>query len=106
MALSNNQKIYSGGFIVIVVMCVGTLALVNGQFGGSDDAGGEEAEHHGYTPWTGNLFEIIGFDLPGETESMLFAVQAAIGAVIIGYFIGQNAATNRIKSESGKDEDN
>ena len=104
-ALSKNQKIYIGGFAVIVIMCVGTLALVNGEFGGSDDAGGGDAEAHGYEPWTGNLFDILGFELPGETESMLFAVQAAIGAVIIGYFIGQNSAMNKMKSGSKKDEE-
>jgi cobalt transport protein len=31
-----------------------------------------------------NLWEV-----PGETESLLFALQAAIGASIIGFFIGR-----------------
>jgi cobalt/nickel transport protein len=39
----------------------------------------------GYEPWIGNL----AFEPPGgETESLLFALQAAIGAVVIGYFFG------------------
>jgi len=101
MALSKNQKIYIGCFAVIAVMCIATLTLVNGDFGGSDDAGGGVAEDYGYEPWTGNLFEVIGFDMPGETESLLFAVQAAIGAIIIGYFIGVNSAKNSLKAAKG-----
>ena len=79
MALSNNQKLYIGCFAVIIVMSVVFLACVNGDFGGSDDAGGGVADD----------------ELPGETESLLFAVQAAIGAIIIGYFIGFNAGQKR-----------
>lgn len=83
-----NSTMYIVGFAIIAVLVVGTLLLVPGEFGGSDDSGGEAAESYGYEPWTGNWMENIGFELPGETESFLFAVQAAIGAVIIGYFIG------------------
>lgn len=91
MALSKNAKIYIIGFAIIAVFCAGTLLMVNGEFGGSDDAGGGVAEDHGYEPWTDNWMADVGFELPGETESFLFAVQAAIGAIIIGYFIGLNA---------------
>ncbi|AGI48209.1 ABC-type cobalt transport system, periplasmic component [Thermoplasmatales archaeon BRNA1] len=106
MALSKDQKLYLGCFIVIAVMCVATLALVNGEFGGSDDAGGEEADKYGYEAWTGDILTIItgdeDYELPGETESMLFAVQAAIGAIIIGYFIGANSMKK--KMEQGGDD--
>ena len=99
MALSKNMKIYIAGFAVIIVMCVVTLAAVDGEFGGSDDAGGEEADKYGYVPWTGDILTIItgdpDYELPGETESMLFAVQAAIGAIIIGYFIGVNSGKKK-----------
>ena len=99
MALSNNQKLYIGCIAVIIVLSVGTLALVNGDFGGSDDSGGAAAEDYGYEAWTGDILTIItgdpNYELPGETESLLFAVQAAIGAIIIGYFIGFNAAQKK-----------
>jgi len=37
-----------------------------------------------YKPWAKNLIE-----LPGEeTESLLFALQAALGAGIVGYVLG------------------
>ena len=91
----DNKVLYIVGFAIIAILCVGTLLMVNGEFGGSDDAGGEVAENYGYEPWTDNWMADIGFELPGETESFLFAVQAAIGAIIIGYFIGTNAASKR-----------
>ena len=99
MALSKNAKIYIGGFAVISIMIIATFLLVPGEYGGSDDAGGGTAEDIGYEPWTDNWMTDLGFELPGETESMLFAVPAAIGALIIGYFIGTNSA----KKKSEKD---
>ncbi len=57
------------------------------EFGGADgEAGDIIAEiNPNYEPWIGNL----GFEPPGgETESLLFALQAAIGALVIGYFFG------------------
>jgi cobalt transport protein len=91
----DNKTLYIVGFAIIAIMCVGTLLLVNGEFGGSDDAGGEVVEEYDYEPWTEDWMADLGFELPGETESFLFAVQAAIGAIIIGYFIGMNAASKK-----------
>jgi cobalt transport protein len=104
MALSKNAKIYIAGFTIIAVLVIATLLLVPGDFGGSDDAGGSEAEAHGYEPWTDNWMADLGFELPGETESFLFAVQAAIGAIIIGYFIGVNAGRKEVAEEKSKNE--
>ncbi|EHP87384.1 energy-coupling factor ABC transporter substrate-binding protein [Methanotorris formicicus] len=55
-----------------------------GYFGGSDDVGTEAIEATGYHPW----FHPIWEPPSGEIESLLFALQAAIGAIIIGYYIG------------------
>jgi cobalt/nickel transport protein len=38
-------------------------------------------------------------ELPGEIESLLFAIQAAIGAVIIGYFIGSARSKKQAAQE-------
>jgi cobalt/nickel transport protein len=78
---------------VIAVLFIGQFfigAAMNpdSEFGGADG----EAEGvindvtGGYEPFDPNLpkFEPPG----GETESLLFALQAAIGAIIIGYFFG------------------
>ncbi len=97
MELTKNQIMFIAGFAVIAVLVIGTLAFATPKdaeepFGGSDGEGGGVAEDAGYTPWTGDLFSIITgdseYELPGEIESMLFAVQAAIGAIIIGFFVG------------------
>ena len=94
-----NRTIYIIGFAIIAVMCIATFLMVPGEFGGSDDAGGGVAEDYNYEPWTDNWLADIGFELPGETESMLFAVQAAIGAIIIGYFIGMTSARKKDSQE-------
>ncbi len=62
-----------------------------GQYGGADDAAGDaigeiynNTTGKEYTPWFNSLWEPPS----GEIESLLFALQAAIGAIIIGYFFG------------------
>ena len=47
-----------------------------------------------YTPW----FESIYTPPSGEIESLLFALQAAIGSLIIGYFLGYYRALARAKA--------
>lgn len=71
--------------LAVILLVVLPLLLVNGEFGGADDAAeGVITEiDPGYEPRLKPLTE-----LPGETESMLFALQAAIGAGVIGYSIG------------------
>lgn len=81
------KSIWKNGLMLlaVVLLIVLPLLFVNGEFGGADDAAegiiSEIAPD--YKPWFGPLTE-----LPGETESMLFALQAAIGAGVIGYTIG------------------
>lgn len=53
-------------------------------WGGADGAAAELIEASGYEPWTGPFWAPPS----GEVESLLFALQAAIGAVIIGYVFG------------------
>lgn len=71
--------------ITIVLMAALPLLLVNGDFGGSDNAAESMIKtiNPAYKPWFSPLMKP-----PAETESMLFALQAAIGAGIIGYTIG------------------
>ena len=88
-----NWQIYVIGFAVIAVFVIGVLAWGYGQgdeFGGADD-GAEDVIADidpDYVPWTDGIWG--DYELPGETESLLFAVQAAIGALVIGYFIGRS----------------
>lgn len=72
---------------VILLLAIVPLALQKGaEFGGSDD----QAEsiitevNPGYHSWFSSIWEPPS----GEIESLLFALQAAIGAGFIGYYMG------------------
>lgn len=54
------------------------------SFGGTDSAVTSILEEHGVEPWFQPLFEPGS----GEIESGLFAVQAALGAGILGFALG------------------
>ncbi len=55
-----------------------------GYFVGADSSASTAIENTGYEPWFSSLWEPPS----GEIESLLFALQAAIGAIIIGYVLG------------------
>lgn len=73
--------------LLIVILTVTPLLIVkNSEFGGADGEAETVIEqvNPNYKPWADNLIAPPG----GETESMLFALQAAIGALIIGFGFG------------------
>ncbi len=88
---------------LVVVIVAFPLAYYNGKgeeqgyFGGSDDQGSQYIESTGYHPW----FSSIWTPSSGEMESLLFTIQAAIGAIIIGYILGyyKGMAKERKKNE-------
>lgn len=53
-------------------------------WGGADGIVADIIEEQGYEPWANPLWEPPS----GEIESLLFALQAAIGAFVIGYVFG------------------
>lgn len=53
-------------------------------WGGADGNAADLIEASGYEPWIEPFWEPPS----GEIESLLFALQAAIGAVVIGYIFG------------------
>lgn len=71
----------------------------DGYFGGSDGAAAEVIEESGYEPTSSPLWEPPS----GEIESLLFALQAAIGAIIIGYFIGYWRGQSKCKKNEDED---
>jgi cobalt/nickel transport protein len=89
---------YIVGIIAILFVAqffYGVLAHPNAEFGGADG----EAENvitaisPDYQPWNPG---IPTFEPPsGEIESLLFALQAAIGSLIIGYFFGYYRGKNQ-----------
>jgi len=48
-----------------------------------------------YQPWFTSIYEPPS----GEIESLLFALQAAIGSLIIGYFLGYYRAVEKAKRD-------
>lgn len=74
--------------ILLVIIVAVPLAFMGGsEFGGSDGQGADAVTEiePDYEPW----FESIWSPPSGEIESLLFCVQAALGAGIIGFAIGR-----------------
>ncbi|WP_338450751.1 energy-coupling factor ABC transporter substrate-binding protein [Niallia oryzisoli] len=89
-------------FILAVIM----LAIIplfiqkDSDFGGADGAAQEAITeiNAGYEPWFESFWEPPG----GETESLLFVLQGAIGAGFIGYFIGYMKGRKGKEDKEGK----
>ena len=79
--------------IAVLIAVIPFLALKGAEFGGSDDAGSvmvEEIKGEEYEPWfTPVLENLIGGEIPGEIESLLFCIQSGIGVGIIAFFMGR-----------------
>lgn len=77
--------------VLVVLLTVFPLWLKSGaEFGGADGMAEEVIvqTHPDYEPWFNSLWEPPS----GEIESLLFALQAAIGAGFIGYYLGRMKA--------------
>lgn len=79
-------------FLIILALVIYPLiTITDSEFEGADgEAEGVISEiNPDYEPWAESILEPPG----GETESLLFALQAALGAGVIGlgfgYFIGR-----------------
>jgi len=71
----------------VVALVALPLVFVKGKFGGTDDAASQviETSQPGFKPW----FHPIWKPPSAEVEGLLFALQAAIGAGVIGYVVGR-----------------
>ena len=75
--------------LICLVIAIGAAPLIlvkNSEFGGADGKAEELITeiNPGYEPWAESLIEPPG----GETESLLFALQAALGAGVVSYVLG------------------
>ncbi|NLK64588.1 MAG: energy-coupling factor ABC transporter substrate-binding protein [Tissierellia bacterium] len=72
--------------VLIIMATVPLLILKDAEFGGADGQAEEVITeiNPDYEPWFSPLIEPAS----GEIESLLFSLQAAIGAGFIGYFYG------------------
>ena len=92
--MEKNQKKLFAVLIIAAILSAALpfLALKGAEFGGSDDAGSVMVEkiHGEYEPWFSPVLEsVIGGEIPGEIESLLFCVQTGIGVGIIAFFMGR-----------------
>lgn len=72
--------------LVIALAAVPLMTLKHAEFSGSDGQAEEAISelYPGYKPWFVPFWEPPG----GEIESLLFALQAAFGAGVLGYGLG------------------
>ena len=96
-----DNKMYALLLIIVAIIVIAPLVIFHGHgeedgyFGGTDDAGGQVIEESGYKPWFNSLWEPPS----GEIESLIFCTQTAIGAIIIGYFLGYWRSERKYKKE-------
>ncbi len=95
--------------IVLAAVLVFTpLFIVRGaEFAGADGSGSDmvnEIQGGEYEPWFTPIMEtLIGGELPGEMESLLFSVQTGIGVGIIAFSFGYLVARKKYGSgDKGK----
>ena len=73
--------------VMLVALYLGGRASAGADepFGGTDAAATEQLEEAGHEPWFEPLFPPAG----GEVESGLFALQAGLGGIALGYVFGR-----------------
>jgi cobalt/nickel transport protein len=94
----NRRSLVDLLIVLAVVALFAVPLLVDGgasEFGGTDAAVTEDLEADGYTPWFDSLFSPAG-----EVESGLFALQAGIGGLALGYVLGRLRG-RRLTQETG-----
>ena len=80
-----NRWLVAGGLLLCGLILFSFTTA--GAWGGADGAAGEKVDSIDpeYEPW----FESLWVPPSGEIESLLFSLQAAIGGLIIGYYVGR-----------------
>lgn len=87
--------------ILLLVLCaaiavIPLITIHDSEFGGADGAAEEAITEidPDYEPWAESIIELPG----GETESLLFCLQAALGAAVIGYGFGYLVARKKYRN--------
>ena len=95
-----NKRVLTNVILLLLVVFITIIPFFvakNGEFGGSDDQAEEAITQidKNYEPWLSPLFEPAS----GEIESLLFALQAAIGAGVIGFGLGYLKGKKKVNDE-------
>ncbi len=93
------DRLVNLGLVVAVVVIVGASLVIAGgsEFGGSDAAATDAITtgSPGYEPW----FAPVWAPGSSEVESGLFALQAALGAGVLGFVLGTLRERRRSRAE-------
>lgn len=103
--MSRKTKIVLVSLLAVIVLAFLPLfALKGAEFGGSDDAGSQKVEEvtgEAYEPWfTPVLEQMLGGELPGEVESLIFCIQTGLGVGILAYSFGYLVARKKYSENS------
>ena len=92
---SNLWKIVLAILLVVALCVVPLLLNQDSEFGGADGQAGELIEEidQDYEPWFDSIWAPPG----GETESLLFCLQAALGSGVFFFCLGYLVATKKYK---------
>ncbi len=73
--------------VVVLLLAAPPLLMKNAEFAGADGLAEEQILqiNPDYEPWFNSLLEPAS----GEIESLLFALQAAVGAGLVGFVLGR-----------------
>ena len=83
--------------LAIVIGLIPLLIISDSEFAGADGIAEDViAEiNPAYEPWVEPLIEPPG----GETESLLFSLQAALGASVMGYILGSFVTRKKLSRD-------
>ena len=87
---------------ILILVAIPLVFIQDSEFGGSDGAGSAAVERIAPeydSEWATNWWQPPG----GETESALFAIQAAIGGGLIGYVFGFLRGRKKGRAELAKE---
>lgn len=97
--MSRNAKTVIFVLLLAAVIAVVPLVMIHdSEFGGADGAAEEAITdiNPGYEAWASPILEPPG----GETESLLFCLQAGLGGSVFGYGFGYLVARKKFKKEN------
>lgn len=69
---------------IIAIFVIPFMINSDANFSGTDGQGPDAISQSGYTPW----IQPLGYQPDQLGQTIIFSLQVAIGAVILGYFVG------------------
>lgn len=81
----------------VIIVMIPLITIHDSEFSGADGAAEDMISelNPDYEPWAESILQPPG----GETESLLFCLQAALGASVFGFGFGYFVARKKYKKE-------